>query len=81
MRDDRVVDYTKRAWGALIMFIFSFLSYSPLVLSVDEYANNATLTNAVWVLMDTVFPLFWTLFTILWLVVALYNILKVMRFL
>lgn len=66
----------KRAWGSLVMFIFSFLSYEPLAIEIDSYANNATLTNAVWTLMDAVFPLFWTLFIILWLVACLYFVLK-----
>lgn len=66
----------KRAWGSLVMFVFSFLSYEPLAIEIDAYASNATLNNAVWTLMDAVFPMFWTLFIILWLVACLYFVLK-----
>jgi len=71
-------DPMKRAWGAVVMFIFSFLSYEPLAIEIDAYALNATTTNSIWVLMDTIFPLFWTVFIIMWLAVALFYILKIM---
>jgi hypothetical protein len=74
-------DNVKRAWASIVLFIFSLLSYSPLATNIDAYANNATVTNAVWVFMDNVFPLFWSVFTIIWLVVALMAIFKEMGYL
>jgi hypothetical protein len=67
----------KGAVVAIVMFIISLLSYSPLAIEIDTYANNATVTNAVWVLLDTIFPIFWALFCILWLGVAVSLVIKV----
>ena len=66
----------KGAVVAVVMFIISLLSYSPLAMEIDTYANNATVTNAVWVLLDTIFPMFWALFCIMWLGVAIYQVMK-----
>ena len=67
----------KGAVVAIVMFILCLLSYSPLAIEIDTYANNATVTNAVWVLLDTIFPIFWALFCIMWLAVAITLVIKV----
>jgi len=68
-----------KAVGSIIMFFFSFLSYAPLANEINDYATNATLTNAVWVLMDDVFGLFWTLVIVAWLILALFFVLDEIR--
>jgi len=67
-------DGVKKAWGALMMFFLCFLSYTPLAVGIDNMAENATTTNAVWVFMDSFFGLFWTIFVIFWFMLALYFI-------
>lgn len=64
-------DGTKKTWGALMMFFFTFFSYTPLATGIDEMVINATTTNAVWVFMDGFFGLFWTILSIFWLMLAL----------
>lgn len=64
-------DGIKRAWGALMMFFFSFLSYTPLATGINNMVANATTTNAVWEFMDSFFGLFWTILTIFWLMLTL----------
>lgn len=65
-------DGAKRAWGALMMFIFSFFSYTSLATGINDIVANVNATNPVWVFMDGFFGLFWTVLTIFWLVLALY---------
>jgi len=65
-----------RAVGALIMCIFCFMSYGPLALTIDDYAVNETTTNAIWVLLDSTFGLFWSLVIIAWLAMALWFVLS-----
>lgn len=69
-------DGLKKAVVSTILFILCLLAYSPLALEIDTYANNATVTNAVWVLLDTIFPLFWAFFCIMWLGLAVYHVSK-----
>jgi hypothetical protein len=57
---------------SMLMFVFTLMSYGPFVATIDEYATNATLTNAIWVLLDTIFPLFWALIGIVWLIIAIW---------
>jgi len=65
-------DGFKKAWGSLMMFFLSFLSYKPLAIGIADHALNATTTNAVWTFMDSFFGLFWTIFVIFWFMVSLY---------
>ena len=67
-------DGVKRAWGALMMFFLCFFSYTPLATGIDAMVENATTNNAVWVFMDSFFNLFWTIFVIFWIMLALYFI-------
>lgn len=66
----------QNAVGALMMFFVTFFAYSPLALEIDANRVNATTTNAVWVLLDTIFPMFWTLFVASWLILAIYFVLR-----
>jgi len=67
-------DGVKKAWGALMMFFLCFLSYTPLAVGIEDMADNATTTNAIWTFMDSFFSLFWTIFVIFWIMLALYFI-------
>lgn len=67
-------DGVKKAWGALMMFFLCFLSYTPLAVGIEEMAENATTTNAIWLFMDSFFSLFWTIFIVFWIMLALYFI-------
>jgi len=57
-----------------MMFFLCFLSYTPLAVGIDSMAENVTTTNPVWVFMDSFFGIFWTIFVIFWLMLALYFI-------
>ena len=67
-------DGVKKAWGALMMFFLCFLSYTPLAVGIEDMAENATTTNAIWTFMDSFFSLFWTIFIVFWIMLALYFI-------
>ena len=67
-------DGVKKAWGALMMFFLCFLSYTPLAVGIEDMAENATTTNAIWLFMDSFFSLFWTIFIVFWIMLALYFI-------
>jgi len=67
-------DGIRRAWGALMMFFLTFLSYTPLAVGIDAKAENVITTNAVWVFMDSFFGIFWTIFVIFWLMLAIFFI-------
>lgn len=71
-------DGLKRAWGALMMFFLSFLSYKPLAIGINDIANNATATNAVWTFLDSFFGLFWTINIVFWIAVTLYFVIESM---
>lgn len=70
--------YTK-AVGSIIMAIFAIMSYGPLALQIEDYATNATTTNAIWVLLDTTFGLFWSMFIIAWITLAIWFLLDEIR--
>jgi len=67
-------DGVKKAWGALMMFFLCFLSYTPLAVGIHDTALNTNTTNTVWVFMDSFFGLFWTIFIVFWIMLALYFI-------
>ncbi len=71
-----MADHGIRAFGFVIIFIVCMLSYPTLATRIDDNAGNATLTNDVWTLLDEVFGLFWTLLSVLFLGIGIYEALQ-----
>lgn len=59
-----------KAFGAIVLFFLTVLSYTPLKMELVAIAGNATLTNAGVVILNTVFGLIWILLAVFWLGLA-----------
>ncbi|MHC4573394.1 MAG: hypothetical protein ACYS76_04570 [Planctomycetota bacterium] len=71
-----MADHGTRAFGLVIIFIVCMLTYPSMAERIDDNAGNATLTNDVWVLLDEIFGLFWTMLSVLFLGMAIYEALQ-----
>ncbi len=65
-----------KAFGSILLFFMTILSYSPLKGELVNLAGNATLTNAGVVMMNTIFGLIWILLAVFWLGLAIIYALK-----
>ena len=65
-----------RAFGFMILFFLTLLSYTPLKMELVAIAENATLTNNAVIMLNTVFGLIWILLATLWLIMAIYSAVK-----
>lgn len=59
-----------KAFGFIIMFLLTILSYTPLKTELVAVAGNSTLTNAGVEILNTVFGLIWILLACFWLGLA-----------
>lgn len=59
-----------KAFGSIILFFITILSYAPLKGELVTVAANATLTNAGVVILNTIFGLIWILLAVFWLGLA-----------
>lgn len=71
-----MADHGSRAFGLILIVFVCMLSYPSMATRIDDNAGNATLTNDVWVLLDDVFGLFWTILTVTFLGMAIYEALQ-----
>lgn len=69
-------DHGTKAFGLIIITIVCLLAYPSMATRIDDNAGNATLTNDVWVLLDDIFGLFWTMLTVVFLGMAIYEALQ-----
>ena len=60
------------AFGSIILFFMTILSYAPLKGELVSVAGNATLTNAGVVILNTIFGLIWILLAVFWLGLSIY---------
>ena len=65
-----------KAAGAMMLFLLTVLTYTPLKSELVLVAANATLTNAGVVILNTMFGLIWILMAVMWLTLAMYYALK-----
>ena len=61
-----------KAFGSIILFFLTILSYSPLKSELVSVSANATLTNAGVEILNTVFGLIWILLAVFWIGLAIY---------
>lgn len=61
-----------KAFGSIILFFLTFLSYTPLKMELVTIAGNATLTNSGVVILNTIFGLIWILLAVFWLGLSIY---------
>ncbi len=66
----------KSAFGCVMIFFIILLSYSPLKTEIHDVATNETLTNAIYVFLDAWFGLFWSMFAVMFLGLAVWIIWK-----
>jgi uncharacterized membrane protein YccF (DUF307 family) len=59
-----------KAFGAIMLFFITILSYTPLKDELVSVAGNATLTNAGVVILNSIFGLIWILLAAFWLGLA-----------
>jgi uncharacterized membrane protein YccF (DUF307 family) len=65
-----------KAFGSIILFFLTILSYTPVKEELVNVAGNATLTNAGVVMLNTIFGLIWILLAVFWLGLAIIYALK-----
>ena len=56
-----------KAFGSIILFFMTILTYSPLKGELVRVSANATLTNAGVDIINTMFGLIWILLAVFWL--------------
>jgi hypothetical protein len=61
-----------KAFGAILLFFLTLISYTPLKMELVSVAANSTLTNTGVVILNTVFGLIWILLAVFWLGLAVY---------
>ena len=61
-----------KAFGSIMLFILTLLSYSPLKTELVDIAGNSTLTNAGISMINTMFGIIWALLMAFWLGLAFY---------
>jgi len=61
-----------KAFGMMMLFFLTLLSYTPLKMELVAIAGNDTLTNNGVVMLNTIFGLIWTLLAVMWLGLAVY---------
>lgn len=64
------------AFGYMILFFLTLLSYTPLKMELVAIAENATLTNNGVIMLNTIFGLIWILLAVLWLIMSIYSAVK-----
>ena len=65
-----------RAFGCMMLFFLTLLSYTPLKMELVAIAGNATLTNNGVIMLNIIFGLIWILLAVLWLGMACYYAVK-----
>ncbi len=65
-----------KAFGSMMLFFLTVLSYTPLKMELVAIAENATLTNNGVIMLNTIFGLMWILLAVLWLGMAFYYSVK-----
>lgn len=61
-----------KAFGAIILFLLTLLSYTPLKTELVAIAGNSSLTNAGIQIINTIFGLIWVFLMAFWLGLAVY---------
>ena len=65
-----------KAFGCIMLFLITILSYTPLKTELVEIAGNSSLTNAGVEILNTIFGIFWILLAVFWLGLAVYYAMK-----
>lgn len=65
-----------KAFGSMMLFFLTLLSYTPLKMELVAIAENATLTNNAVIMLNTIFGMMWILLAFLWLGMAFYYVAK-----
>ena len=65
-----------KAAGAMMLFLLTVLTYTPLKSELVLVAANSTLTNAGVVILNTMFGLIWILMAVMWMILAIVYALK-----
>lgn len=61
-----------KAFGGIMLFLITLLSYTPLKTELVAIAGNSTLTNAGIQMINTIFGLIWAFLMAFWLGLAAY---------
>lgn len=61
-----------KAFGGIMLFLITFLSYTPLKTELVAITGNSSLTNAGIQMINSMFGLIWVFFMLFWLGLAAY---------
>ena len=61
-----------KAFGSMMLFFLTLLSYTPLKMELVTIAGNSTLTNAGVQMLNSIFGIIWALLMAFWLGLAVY---------
>ena len=65
-----------KAFGSIVLFLLTILSYTPLKGELVDIAGNSSLTNAGIEIINTMFGLIWILLACFWLGLAVIYAMK-----
>ena len=65
-----------KAFGFIVLFLLTLLSYTPLKGELVAVAANSSLTNAGVEILNSMFGLIWILLAIFWLGLAVIHAMK-----
>ena len=61
-----------KAFGSMMLFFITLLSYTPLKSELVAIAGNSTLTNAGIQMLNSIFGIIWALLMAFWLGLSVY---------
>ena len=61
-----------KAFGSIMLFILTLLSYTPLKVELVAVSGNSSLTNAGIAMINSMFGIIWALLMAFWLGLAFY---------
>ena len=65
-----------KAFGFIVLFLLTLLSYTPLKGELVDIAANSSLTNAGVEILNSMFGLIWILLAVFWLGLAVIYAMK-----